>query len=134
VSEAGNGVIPASHRDLLQAPLLAHMATTGPRGEPQSSPVWFDWDGEHLLIGMGVDRQKYRNLKRDPRLAMSIVDATNQGRYIEVRGRVAAFDPDLEGQGIRRLIRKYTGADELPGIAPERVILVIEPLHTSHMG
>ncbi|MFN8661795.1 MAG: PPOX class F420-dependent oxidoreductase [Thermomicrobiales bacterium] len=134
MSEPRAGVIPASHRDLLEAPLIAHLATTRPQGSPQSTPVWFDWDGTHLLIAAGPDSQKYRNLQRDPRLALSIVDPANPARYLEVRGRVTAVDADRDGSRLRAIIRKYTGADELPGLVEARVILVIEPVRTSSMG
>jgi PPOX class probable F420-dependent enzyme len=134
MSEPNGSVIPASHRDLLEAPLIAHLATTRPRGEPQSIPVWFDWNGTHILIAVGPGSQKYRNMQRDPRLALSIVDPATPARYLEVRGRVAAIDPDVDGAKLRAIVRKYTGADELPGLSEERVILVIEPIRTSSMG
>jgi PPOX class probable F420-dependent enzyme len=134
MSAPKGSVVPASHLDLLAAPLIAHLATTRPRGEPQSTPVWFDWDGTHLLIAVGPDSLKYRNTQRDPRLALSIVDPANPARYLEVRGRVAAVDPDPDGAQLRAIVRKYTGADELPGLKEERVILVIEPVRTSSMG
>jgi PPOX class probable F420-dependent enzyme len=127
-------VIPPSHRDLLEAPLIAHLATTRPNGEPQSTPVWFDWDGTHLLIATGPESQKFRNTQRDPRLALSIIDPANPARYLEVRGRVTAVDPDSDGSRLRAIIRRYTGADELPGLEEARVIMVIEALHTSSMG
>jgi PPOX class probable F420-dependent enzyme len=134
MSEPNGSVVPASHRDLLERPLIAHLATTRPRGEPQSTPVWFDWDGTRLLIATGPASQKFRNTQRDPRLALSIVDPANPARYLEVRGRVAAVDADRDGTQLRAIIRRYTGADELPGLKDERVILVIEPVHTSSMG
>lgn len=134
MSAPNGSVIPASHRDLLEAPLIAHLATTRPHGGPQSTPVWFDWDGTHLLIATGPESQKFRNTQHDPRLALSIIDPANPARYLEVRGRVAAVDPDPDGTQLRAIIRRYTGADELPGLNEERVILVIEPVHTSSMG
>lgn len=134
MSEPNGSVIPASHHDLLADPLIAHLATTRPYGEPQSVPVWFDWDGTHVLIAVGPGSQKYRNTQRDPRLALSIIDPANPARYLEVRGRVVAVDPDLDGTRLRAIVRKYTGADELPGLDEERVILVIEPVRTSSMG
>lgn len=97
MAEPLGSIVPASHRELLQAPLIAHLASTGPWGEPQSTPVWFDWDGEHLLIAVGPDSQKFRNLQRDPRLSVSIIDPANPGRYLEVRGQVASIDPDTDG-------------------------------------
>lgn len=134
VSAPNGSIIPASHLDLLERPLIGHLATTRPQGEPQCTPVWFDWDGTHLLIATGPESQKFRNTQRDPRLALSIVDPANPARYLEVRGRVTAIDPDPDGAHVRAIIRRYTGADELPGLEEERVILVIDPVRTSSMG
>lgn len=74
-------VIPEHYLDLLQATALAHVAT---KGEPQSTPVWFGWDGTHILFSQITGRQKYRNLLRDPQIAQEIVDPANPYRFIEV--------------------------------------------------
>jgi PPOX class probable F420-dependent enzyme len=60
--------------DLLHTTALAHIATIGPKGEPQCTPVWFDWDGNTLRFSQTKTRQKFRNLQRDPRIALSMVD------------------------------------------------------------
>ena len=57
--------IPSSHADLLDSSALAHVATIGPDGAPQSNPVWFGWDGTHVLFSQTTGRQKYRN-RHDP--------------------------------------------------------------------
>jgi PPOX class probable F420-dependent enzyme len=126
-------IIPASHLDLLTTQALAHVATIGPDGAPQSSPVWFDWDGSRLLIGLAQDRQKLRNLRREPRVAVSIVDPTNPIRYLEVRGPVT-FEEDPNREILARLVHKYTGSDDLSWVEGERVIAAIEPARTSHQG
>ncbi len=61
-----NGQIPEGYRDLLETTALIHVATLGPNGEPQSNPVWFDWDGEHIKFSQIKTRQKYKNVSRDP--------------------------------------------------------------------
>jgi PPOX class probable F420-dependent enzyme len=96
--------------------------------------VWFGWDGEFIRIAQAPLRQKHRNLQRDPRIALSIVDPSNPGRYLEIRSRVARFESDPERSFLTRLIRKYTGADTISGIEGEPQAVVIEPLHTSQMG
>ena len=123
-------IIPESHLDLLQSTALAYVATMGPKGEPQVSPLLFDWDGTHLLLGMNKASQKYRNLLRDPRIALSLVDPTNPYRSLEIRGKVARIDEDLDASFANALIRKYLNrernADEIqPG--EERVVIVVEP-------
>ena len=130
-------VIPESKLDLLQSNALAHVATLGPNGEPQNNPVWFDWDGEYLLFSQTTTRQKYRNLQKDPRVALSIVDPDNQYRYLEVRGTVVEFRPDPDFAFINRMSAKYTGNDVYQGSKPgqeERVVVVVRPVHTSSMG
>jgi Pyridoxamine 5'-phosphate oxidase len=66
-------IIPEGYEELLGSTALAHVATKGPHGEPQSNPIWFDWDGEQLILPVRA-RQKYRNLNRDPRISLSLVN------------------------------------------------------------
>jgi PPOX class probable F420-dependent enzyme len=123
-------VIPEHYQDILQSTALAHVATIGPRGEPRVSPLLFDWDGTHILFGMNKASQKYRNLLREPRIALSLVDPTNPYRSLEIRGKVARIEEDLDARFANSLIRKYLNrernADEIqPGEV--RVIIVVEP-------
>ena len=124
------------YRDLLHSTALAHVATIGPEGEPQSNPVWFGWDGEHLLFSQTTGRQKYRNLQGNPRIAVSIVDPENQYRYLEIRGTVIRFDPDPNLDFINSMAKKYMGVDKYPWHQPgdERVVVVVQPQHTTQMG
>ena len=134
MSSDAQTIVPASHLDLLSAPVVAHIATIGPDGAPQSSPVWFDWDGARLILGMVESRQKLRNLRRDPHVAASIVDPTNQNRYMEIRG-LATFVPDPNREVLGRLMRKYTGTDNPSWLdSNERIIVAIEPTHTTQQG
>lgn len=128
--------IPDNYRDLLESTALAHIATVGPQGEPQSNPVWFGWDGEHLRFSQTTARQKYRNLQREPRIALSIVDPSNPYRYLELRGRVVAVEPDPEQAFINSMAKKYMGEDVYPWHRPEdeRVVIVVAPEHTTQMG
>lgn len=129
-------VIPESHADLLEHPVLAHVATVGPHGEPQNNPVWFGWDGENLTFSQTTGRQKYRNVQDEPRVALSIVDASNPFRYLEIRGRVERIDPDPGNAFINSMAKKYMGEDIYPWHRPgdERVVLVVRPEHTTTMG
>ena len=129
-------VIPTDKLDLLQSTALAHVATLGTNGEPQNNPVWFDWDGEYLLFSQTTTRQKYRNLQKDPRIALSIVDPDNPYRYLEVRGTVMEFRPDPDFAFINKMSAKYTGNDVYQGAKPgeERVVIVVRPEHTTSMG
>lgn len=128
--------IPASHADLLGSTALAHVATVGPTGEPQVNPVWFDWDGECLRFSQTTARQKLRNVSRDPRIALSIVDPENPYRYLEVRGLVERVEPDPDFAFIDAMAKKYLGEDRYPWSQPgdERVVLVVRPERTTKMG
>jgi PPOX class probable F420-dependent enzyme len=130
-------VIPAAYADLLASTALAHVATIGPDGAPQSSPVWFDWDGEFLRFAQVTGyRQKVRNLRREPRVALSIVDPDNPYRYLEIRGAVERIDPDPDKAFIDKMAKKYLGQDRYPFGKPgdEWIVVVIRPEQTTQMG
>ena len=129
-------VIPESHADILEQPVLAHVATVGPDGEPQNNPVWFGWDGENVLFSQTTQRQKYRNVQDEPRIALSLVDANNPYRYLEIRGEVARIDPDPDNAFINSMAKKYMDQDVYPWHQPgdERVVVVVRPVHTTRMG
>ncbi|MBX3072031.1 MAG: PPOX class F420-dependent oxidoreductase [Thermomicrobiales bacterium] len=132
---ASNG-IPEQYADLLDSTALAHVATIGPKGEPQVNPVWFGWDGSKIRFSQTTTRQKKKNIDREPRVALSIVDPTNPYRYLEVRGTVLEIEDDPNNDFINAMAKKYMGVDEYPWHNPgdHRVVIVIEPEHTSQMG
>ena len=136
MTENGNVGIPEGYRDLMETTALVHVATLGPDGEPQNNPVWFDWDGEHVLFSQTKTRQKYRNLGRDPRIAFSMVDPENPYRYLEIRGEVDHVEEDPDNEFINRMAKKYIGLDEYPYHQPgdERVVVYVTPHHTTQMG
>src|SRR5215207_8162908 len=131
--DQAKSIIPTSHLDLLASTALANVATIGPDGAPQVNPVWFDWDGTNLRFGQITTRQKVRNLRRDPRIAVAIVDPANPIRYLEIRG-VARLMPDPEAELTDRLAKKYLGLDRFPYLQPgeERVQVVLEPRHVTY--
>lgn len=126
-------VIPENYTDLLEARAVANVATISPKGELQNNPVWFRWDGERILFSLTKGRQKYHNLKRDPRVAVSIVDPTNIYRYLEIRGNVVRIYEDSDLQFLNSLAKKYLNLDIYPWHKPEdeRVVIVVEPEHTT---
>lgn len=129
-------VIPADKVDLLESKALADVATIGPSGEPQVNPVWFGWDGTNVKFSQTTTRQKYKNLQRDNRIALSIVDPENPYRYLEIRGTVARVDPDPDKAFIDQMANKYMGVEKYPWNQPgdERVVVVVEPEHVTGMG
>jgi PPOX class probable F420-dependent enzyme len=132
----GASMIPEAYHDLLAGTALAHIATLGARGEPQSTPVWIGWDGQHIRFSQTKRQQKYRNLQRDPRVALSIVDPRNPYRYLEVRGIVVAFEDDPDRAFVDSLAHKYLGVERYPWHqeGDQHVAIVILPQHTSQMG
>ena len=80
--------IPASHLDLLTHPVHGVLTTLMPDGQPQSSLVWCDYDGECARVNTTAERQKGRNMLRNPRVTLLVVDPDDTGRYLEIRGEV----------------------------------------------
>jgi PPOX class probable F420-dependent enzyme len=78
--------IPASHLDLLERPICAVLTTLGPRGHPESSLVWADHDGRCARVNTTLERRKGRNLRRDARVSLLIVDPEDSGRFLQIRG------------------------------------------------
>ena len=79
-------VIPEKYADLFQKRAFASLGTLMPDGRPQVTPVWCDFDGQHVIFNSARGRQKDRNVRRDPRVALAIVDPDNPYRYLEIRG------------------------------------------------
>ncbi|MET0987791.1 MAG: PPOX class F420-dependent oxidoreductase [Steroidobacteraceae bacterium] len=131
-----SAAIPTSHADILQKKALAHLATVMPDGSPQVTPVWFDWDGQHVIINTAENRRKDRNVQRDGRVALSITDPDNPYRYLEIRGRVAERTKKGADASIDALSKKYLGVDSYPNrsAGEVRVIYKIAPEHTTTMG
>ena len=129
-------LIPDSHADILGKPAFASAATIGPNGEPQNNPVWFGWDGSRIRFSQTTTRQKYRNMRADPRVALSILDPDDPYRYLEVRGVVVDVEDDPDLAFINSMAHKYLGLDRYPWHQPgdERVVIVVEATHTSTMG
>jgi PPOX class probable F420-dependent enzyme len=88
--------VPATHAGLLSAPLTAVLTTLNADGSPQSTAVWFLVDAGVLITSTTVTRQKYRNLRRDPRTTLVIIDPADPARTLEIRATAELrLDPDL---------------------------------------
>jgi PPOX class probable F420-dependent enzyme len=129
-------IIPESHADILDKPTFWHIATVGPDGTVQSTPVWAGVDGDTIMFSLTKGRQKYKNLIANPSIALSGIDPDNPYRYLEIRGTVARVDDDSSHAFIDSMAKKYMGVDEYPFHQPgdERVVMVITPTHTTQMG
>jgi PPOX class probable F420-dependent enzyme len=129
-------VIPEKYRDLFQKRAFASLGTLMPDGRPQVTPVWCDFDGEHVIFNSAKGRQKDRNVRREPRVAMAIVDPENPYRYMEIRGRVVEISEQGAEAHIDKLAKKYLGVDKYPyrQAGETRVIYKVKPEHTTTMG
>ena len=112
--------IPESFRDLFARPVLAHLATLMPDGTPQVTPVWIDYDGEHLLVNTIQGRQKDRNLLARPEVALDLVDPDDQFRYLSIRGRVVEHTTEGTAEQIDAMARRYMGLPGYPRHDPTR--------------
>ena len=129
-------VIPEKYRDLFQKRAFASLGTLMPDGRPQVTPVWCDLDGEHVIFNSAKGRQKDKNVRRDPRVSLAIIDPENPYRYLEIRGKVVEITEDGASANIDKLAKKYLGVDKYPYGQPGevRVIYKVKPEHTTVMG
>lgn len=128
--------IPDTFRDLLDKPAFASLATLMPDGSPQVSPVWCDLEGDRVVVNSARGRVKDRNIKRDPRVALSIQDPANPYRYLGLQGRVVEITEKGGDDHIDRMAKKYLGKDKYPFRQPGevRVLYKIEIERTHTMG
>ncbi len=129
-------MMPTDYRDLLERSLLAVLATTMPDGSPQATPLWFDFDGQFIRINSARGRAKDRNMRRDPRVALVIIDDANPYRYVQIRGRVVEIiEGDVAREHINQLSQRYAGQDwQLASPDEVRVMYSILPEHVSGLG
>jgi len=122
-------------KKLFQEPNYAHVATLMADGSPQVTPVWVDIEGDRILVNTSEGRVKPRNVRRDPRVAISIVKQDNPYSSAYIRGRVAEMRHEGAKEHIDKLAKKYLGQDTYPYLQPgeQRVIMVIEPEHVGSM-
>lgn len=128
--------ISPGFRKLLREPAYCQLATVMPDGSPQVTQVWVDTDGEHILINTAEGRQKELNVRRDPRVAVNVVDPANAWRIAMVRGRVVDVTTAGADQLIDQLAKKYLNEDTYPFRRPEevRITLKILPEKINEMG
>jgi PPOX class probable F420-dependent enzyme len=132
--------IPNSHIDLFQNPVHGVLTTLMPDGMPQSSIVWVDYDGEHVLINTTLERQKGRNMQLTPKVTVLVIDPNDSSRWIEVRGQVRELTCEGAEAHADKLTQRYCPGkqyfyrDIYPPEQKEketRVIARIQPLKVS---
>jgi len=128
--------IPAKYEDIVHKRTFAMLGTIMPNGRPQVTPVWVDAENGRILVNTATGRQKHRNVQRDPRVSVTLIDPDNPYRYVEVRGRVAEMTEKGADTHIDKMAKKYLGKDKYPFAQPgeKRILLKIEPEHVHGMG
>lgn len=128
--------IPDDYKDLFKKKAFAHLGTVMPDGSPQVTPVWCDFDGTHIRINSAKGRVKDKNMRRNKRVALAIMDPDNSYRYLGVRGVVEEITEQGADAHIDSLAKKYLGQDKYPYRRPGevRVIYRIRPDRIATMG
>ena len=119
--------VPDSLLHLLTEPHFGSLATVRPDGTAQVNPMWFEFDGTHLLFTHTTKRAKFRNLQKNPSMALAVIDPKNPLSYVEVRGTLSEVREDPTGAFYVRLGKRYGNAtQEAPPDKADRVILVMQ--------
>ena len=114
---------------LLNGKNLVFLATSMADGSPQVTPVWGDFEDSYIRINTAEGRLKHKNILRDPRVAISVVDSKNPLDMTSIRGKVVEIAPDYEYKHADFLTKQYMGKENYPFKRPgeKRIILKIEP-------
>jgi PPOX class probable F420-dependent enzyme len=101
--------LPDDIRVVLDAPNYVHLSTLRADGSPRNWVVWVGVEGDRVLVCTGQSTLKARDMRRDPRVAMSVADLANPYRMAAVQGRVVEVRPDDDGRYMDPISLKYTG-------------------------
>jgi PPOX class probable F420-dependent enzyme len=130
------GLITHDVEKLLNDKNLAFVATLMKDGSPQITPTWIDLVGDIIIVNTAEGRIKQRNVSRDPRVAISIVDQNNPYNMVTIRGKVieqTTLDADKHAD---KMAKKYLGVDKYPFAMPgeKRILLKIMPQKVFQMA
>jgi PPOX class probable F420-dependent enzyme len=122
---------PKDFLDLLtpESKALLYLATVMPDGSPQVTPVWFDTDGEYILVNTNEGRVKDKNMKARPHVAMNIQDPNDPYRYLGIRGEVVSYTTKGADEHINKLSIRYDNKPWTYRPEQRRIIYRIKPLH-----
>lgn len=121
--------LPDDIKAILDKKAFAHVATVSKDGTPQVTPVWIDSDDGHVVFNTAEGRVKHRNLERDPRIGISLVDPDNPYHMVSIQGRVVEMTTEDADAHIDELANKYMGVDAYPNRREDevRVIVRVQP-------
>jgi PPOX class probable F420-dependent enzyme len=128
--------IPESHKDLFQKRAFGSFTTLMPDGSPQTTPVWVDLDNGKVIVNTALGRQKDKNVRSNPKVAITLIDPDNPYRYLEIRGQVDEITQEGAAKHIDKMAKKYLDKDKYPFAQPgeQRVLIKITPQKFSAMG
>ena len=102
-------VIPDSHLDLIDGPVSVAFTTVMPDGQPQTTVVWCNRDGEHVLVNTMSKFQKAKNMRANPKVTLFAYECGNPLRFIEVRGKVVEMTEEGAIEHLDQLAELYIG-------------------------
>lgn len=121
----GRTTLSEAGKALVDRPVIAAFTTLNADGSPHTTPLWIDRAGEELRVNTAAGRVKARNVDRDPRVAICIVDPDNPMNVVAVRGTVVEVTTKGADEHIDALAKKYTGADSFEGRPPGQQRLML---------
>lgn len=121
--------IPTDYLDLLSddSKAMLYLATIMPDGSPQVTPVWFSFDGEHILVNTSIGRVKDKNMKARPKVAGTIQDPNEIYRYLGLRGEVVSYTTEGADEHVHQLSLRYDNEPWKPRPDQTRIIFRIKP-------
>ena len=102
-------VIPESHKDLIEQPLVAILATITPSGKPHTTAIWRYYDGRHILFITSRGLQKEKNIQANPKVSIMMLDFQDPYRYLEIRGVVDEIIEKGAIEQLDQIAHYYTG-------------------------
>ncbi|MGH9110121.1 MAG: PPOX class F420-dependent oxidoreductase [Acidimicrobiales bacterium] len=119
-------------RALIDRPVIATLATVATDGGPQATPLWIEVEGDDLMVNTAQGRAKARNVERDHRVAVTVIDPGNPYNVVVVRGTVTEVTTDGADAHIDRLAKKYLGVDSYPMRRPDETRITVR-IRTDHI-
>lgn len=107
-------ILSTNARDLISRPVLASLATLNPDGSPQVTPLWIDLDGDDVVFNTARGRVKARNLEKDQRVAVSVIDPDDPYNVVAFQGTVIDVTTEGADEHIDALAQKYLGVETYP--------------------
>jgi PPOX class probable F420-dependent enzyme len=128
--------LPKQLKQILDDKAFAHVATVGPDGHPHNSVMWVERDGDLIVVNTAEGRTKWHNLRRDPRIGMSISPPADDYVNYSIKGHVVDMRTSDGDEVIDRLAGKYLGVDRFPWreAGRKRVTIVVEALSVAFKG